>query len=89
MNAPSRPLPSHPFRPAAWPRRALIAAIRGYRLLLSPILPPSCRYTPTCSEYALEAVTRFGAARGSWKALKRVLRCHPFHPGGYDPVEPD
>ncbi len=66
----------------------LLALIRGYRLALSPLLPPSCRFQPTCSQYALEAIERFGPARGSWLALRRLLRCHPFHPGGYDPVPP-
>jgi putative membrane protein insertion efficiency factor len=64
----------------------LLALIRGYRAVISPLLPPTCRYTPTCSQYALTAVERFGALKGSWLALRRVLRCHPFHPGGYDPV---
>ncbi len=73
--------------PPEWPRRFLAGVIRLYQIVLSPVLPPSCRYTPTCSHYAREAILRFGAARGSWMAVKRVLRCHPFHPGGYDPVE--
>lgn len=66
--------------------RILIAIIKGYRLFLSPIKPPCCRFVPTCSEYALLALQKHGAVRGSVMALKRVLRCHPFHPGGYDPV---
>jgi len=66
----------------------LMALIRGYRAVISPLLPPTCRYTPTCSQYALTAVERFGAVKGSWLAVRRVLRCHPFHPGGYDPVPP-
>jgi putative membrane protein insertion efficiency factor len=64
----------------------LIALIRGYRTLLSPLFPPTCRYTPSCSQYALTAVERFGPVKGSYMAMRRVLRCHPFHPGGYDPV---
>lgn len=68
------------------PRRLLSAAIRGYQALVSPLLPPSCRFTPSCSQYALEAVRRHGALKGSWLAARRLARCHPFHPGGFDPV---
>jgi hypothetical protein len=68
------------------PRRLLAALIRGYQLVLSPLLPPSCRFTPSCSQYALEAITRHGAVRGTWLAARRLARCHPFHPGGFDPV---
>lgn len=57
-----------------------------YRRYISPLKSPCCRYIPTCSEYAMIAVERYGAARGGWLALKRVLRCHPFYAGGYDPV---
>jgi putative membrane protein insertion efficiency factor len=64
----------------------LLWSIQGYRSYLSPLFPPTCRFTPTCSQYALEAIRRFGALRGSGLALKRICRCHPFHPGGYDPV---
>ena len=67
-------------------KRVLIWLVRGYKRFISPLLPPACRYTPTCSEYALEAIQKYGALRGGWMALKRILRCHPFHPGGYDPV---
>ncbi|PZN06528.1 membrane protein insertion efficiency factor YidD [Thermaerobacter sp. FW80] len=66
--------------------RLLLLAIRCYRRWLSPWKPPSCRYAPTCSAYALEAVARHGAWRGGWLALRRILRCHPWAPGGYDPV---
>jgi putative membrane protein insertion efficiency factor len=68
------------------PRRVLAGAIRGYQILLSPLLPPSCRFTPSCSQYALEAVGRYGALKGSWLAARRLARCHPFHRGGFDPV---
>lgn len=61
-------------------------AIRGYQALLSPILPPSCRFTPTCSAYALTSVERYGVFRGGWLAVRRIARCHPWSPGGYDPV---
>ncbi|MBO4676750.1 MAG: membrane protein insertion efficiency factor YidD [Oscillospiraceae bacterium] len=67
-------------------KRALLAAIRFYRRNISPLRKPCCRYIPTCSEYALEAVEKYGPWKGSWLALKRFLRCHPFHKGGYDPV---
>ena len=67
-------------------RGALVLAVRGYQVAISPLLPPSCRYYPTCSQYAVEALERHGALRGSWLALRRILRCHPFRPGGYDPV---
>lgn len=64
----------------------LLAVVRFYQLGISPLFGPSCRYAPTCSEYAREALVVHGAGRGSWLALRRVLRCHPFHAGGYDPV---
>jgi uncharacterized protein len=67
-------------------KKVLLISIGGYRRYLSPLFPPSCRFQPTCSQYALEAIERFGAGKGSWLAIKRILRCHPFHPGGYDPV---
>ena len=60
--------------------------LRAYKWAISPLFPPSCRYVPTCSEYGMEAVERYGALRGGWMALARVLRCHPFVRGGYDPV---
>jgi len=60
--------------------------VRAYQIVLGPILPASCRYTPTCSVYALEALERHGPWRGGALAVRRILRCHPFHPGGYDPV---
>jgi uncharacterized protein len=64
----------------------LIALLRFYRYAISPMLGRNCRFHPTCSEYAIEAVQRHGALRGGWMAMKRVGRCHPFNPGGYDPV---
>jgi uncharacterized protein len=68
------------------PRQLLAGLVRGYQLGISPLLPPSCRFTPSCSQYALEAIRRHGATRGTWLAAKRLARCHPFHPGGFDPV---
>ncbi|MEP6920381.1 MAG: membrane protein insertion efficiency factor YidD [bacterium] len=65
----------------------LISVLRFYKLVVSPLLPPSCRFVPTCSEFAMEAIERRGALRGSLLALRRLARCHPFHPGGYDPVK--
>lgn len=67
-------------------KKPLIAAIRFYQRRISPGLPPRCRYIPTCSEYALEAVEKYGAVKGGWLAARRIARCHPFHKGGYDPV---
>jgi putative membrane protein insertion efficiency factor len=67
-------------------RKALIALVRFYQKALSPHLPASCRYQPSCSHYALTALERYGALRGGWMALRRVLRCNPFSRGGYDPV---
>lgn len=69
-------------------RRVLMGLIRFYRRGVSPLTPPSCRYSPTCSAYALEAVDRHGALRGSWLALRRILRCHPWGGDGHDPVPP-
>ena len=67
-------------------KRGLIGAIRFYRRAISPLKPPVCRFEPTCSAYALEAIERHGPWRGSWLGLRRLLRCHPFCRGGYDPV---
>ncbi|MDI6729436.1 MAG: membrane protein insertion efficiency factor YidD [Thermodesulfovibrionales bacterium] len=65
----------------------ITALIRLYRYMISPMLPNSCRFTPSCSEYSLEAVSKHGALKGSYLSFKRILKCHPFHPGGYDPVK--
>jgi uncharacterized protein len=68
-------------------RRAIVAILRGYQILLAPLLPPNtCRFTPTCSQYAIDAVCKYGVGSGLWRALKRIGRCHPYHPGGYDPA---
>ncbi len=66
----------------------LIGLIQAYKLLISPLLPPACRFQPTCSQYARQAIERFGALKGSTLAVRRLLRCHPWHPGGWDPVPP-
>jgi hypothetical protein len=68
------------------PARTLLAVVRFYRMAISPIRPASCRYMPSCSGYAVEAIEVHGAGHGGWLALRRLLRCHPFHAGGYDPV---
>lgn len=65
-----------------------LGLIRFYQLFISPLKGPSCRFTPTCSQYAHEAISVYGPAKGFWLGLKRLARCHPFHPGGYDPVMP-
>ena len=64
----------------------IVGMIVFYRQVISPLKPPSCRFVPTCSEYALMAIEKYGIARGLVLAVRRILRCHPFHPGGYDPV---
>ena len=65
----------------------LKACIRLYQLLVSPLLPPNtCRFYPTCSQYAIEAISKYGTFRGVWLSIKRIAKCHPFHPGGYDPA---
>ncbi len=77
--APARP-------PSSWARRAVIAAIRVYQIAISPLLAPGCRYEPSCSAYAAEAIGRRGVIRGGWLALARIRRCHPWGGFGYDPV---
>ena len=68
------------------PRLLAWTLIRGYQRFISPALPPSCRFYPSCSTYALEALAKYGLLKGSWLAVRRLMRCHPFHPGGVDPV---
>jgi hypothetical protein len=68
-------------------RRIIIVPIRLYQKLISPLFPPSCRFTPTCSEYAIQAVNKYGIFKGTVKAAYRILRCNPFNKGGYDPIE--
>ena len=68
------------------PKRIMLGMIRFYRRFISPMFPPCCRFTPTCSAYALEAIQKYGALKGGYLAVRRILRCNPFHPGGYDPA---
>ena len=77
---------SPPAPPPGVPARVLLLLVEAYRVTLAPLLGGHCRYAPSCSVYAEEALRRHGAARGSWLALRRLLRCHPFHSGGFDPV---
>jgi len=67
-------------------KKIIILLVKAYRAVISPLIPPSCIYTPTCSQYAIEAVEKHGAVRGTVLAVKRLSRCHPWHKGGYDPV---
>jgi len=67
-------------------RSIAVALLKGYKFLISPMFPPSCRFTPTCSEYAADAIAKYGVLRGLGLGVKRLLRCHPFSEGGYDPV---
>lgn len=78
----ARQVPEGPGRVA----RAAGGVLALYKRFVSPLLPPACRFTPTCSEYARESVLRHGVLRGAWLALRRLARCHPFNPGGFDPV---
>jgi len=68
--------------------RALMLLVTGYRRFVSPLFGPTCRFEPSCSAYSLEALRVHGALRGTWLTVRRIARCHPFHPGGYDPVPP-
>lgn len=70
----------------AVPRQLLVLLVRLYQVSLGPLLPAACRYTPSCSAYAIEALQRYGALKGGWMGVRRIGRCHPFRPGGYDPV---
>jgi len=67
-------------------KRFALGFIRFYQLILSPVMLPSCRFTPTCSQYTYEAISEFGLVKGVWLGVRRLARCHPFHPCGYDPV---
>ncbi len=71
---------------AAFPKALCLTLIKGYQKFISPILGPSCRFTPSCSNYAHEAINRHGIVKGCWLTVKRILKCHPLHPGGDDPV---
>ncbi|MEA3320746.1 MAG: membrane protein insertion efficiency factor YidD [Bacillota bacterium] len=67
-------------------KHVFLSIIRFYRKFISPLTPPTCRFYPTCSQYGMEAIGRFGAIKGGWLTIKRILKCHPFHPGGIDHV---
>ena len=67
-------------------KKFLVFLLKSYKRYISPLVPPACRFQPTCSEYAAEAISTHGTLKGSWLAVKRLLKCHPFHPGGFDPV---
>lgn len=67
-------------------KKVLIALIKFYQRFISPLKGPTCRFYPTCSEYSIQALQKYGVLKGSWKSIRRILKCHPFHPGGYDPV---
>jgi len=82
MSAPEKKNGTVPGLPA----RVLIAPIVAYQRFVSPLLGPRCRFAPSCSQYAVEALREYGPTRGVWLAVRRLARCHPFHPGGYDPV---
>lgn len=69
-------------------KKIFIKLIRLYQRYISPLTPPTCRFHPTCSNYAIEAISEYGVLKGTWLAIKRILKCHPFHPGGFDPVPP-
>jgi len=68
-------------------KKIMFLTIRMYQAVISPFFPPACRFAPTCSNYSLEAIEKYGALKGAWLTLKRLLKCHPFHPGGFDPVD--
>jgi len=78
----------HDYKDVLKMGKILLWMIRLYRYLLSPLYPVSCRFTPTCSEYAMEAIQKYGSMTGLYLTARRLLRCHPFHPGGHDPVHP-
>ena len=70
---------------ASFPSLLLIGLVRLYQIFLSPIMGGQCRFHPSCSAYSIEAIRKYGAVLGAWRSVRRILRCHPFHPGGYDP----
>ena len=81
-------VPRSPWHPVRWPGLLLVLLVRAYQLLVSPLLGPTCRFYPSCSAYAVEALRTRGAVVGTWLTVRRLLRCHPWNPGGVDPVPP-
>ncbi|GAB2693151.1 membrane protein insertion efficiency factor YidD [Paenibacillus thermoaerophilus] len=79
---------AEPSRSGDWGKRLMKAPVHAYRRWISPLKPPTCRFYPTCSQYALEAIEIHGPLRGGWLTIRRICRCHPFHPGGIDKVPP-
>jgi uncharacterized protein len=67
-------------------KELLLLLVKGYQWLIRPLLPPTCRFHPSCSQYSIEAISKYGALKGFWLTIRRVARCNPWHPGGYDPV---
>lgn len=76
----------HRIAPLSWPRHLLAGVIWLYQKVISPLFPGQCRFTPTCSEYTRQALLRYGVLKGGYLGVRRLLKCHPWHPGGYDPV---
>ena len=79
-------LKAHEMKISNFPKAVFVGFVKGYQYIISPLLPPTCRFVPTCSTYTIQAIDKYGVVRGSLMGLGRILRCHPFSRGGYDPV---